>query len=309
MAEYTNLQSLETTKTGDIILYNKDTMIDFKSRVVKITILGKTVREYTYSSYGYGGKTEFILSPLKNMIFYYTPKFGSSLCYSEINPYYRIAVGGDAGGYSMGTNYTACGGHGGGLIGGSGEVSGYQKGDFDYSPASGGTQLSGGTFNKRLVDGNYTDSIGTFGTGGPKGSSGTSYFSGKGGDGWYGGAGGQGNTVGSAYSTCYGAGGGSGFLIGKSTLDYPSGYMGDDDTLIESLENMISNNYVITQGAAGTSNSSNSVMIVEVLAEAILYHNGETFVDCFVNYNTGIEWKKCTAKYYHNNEWIDIGGN
>ena len=99
-------------------------------------------------------------------------------------------------------------------------------------------------------------------------SSGTVWMSKNnyGGFGWY-----SGNT-----SNKYGGGGGSGFILGKTTTTYPSGFYGDDPNLLEMVSSTIGDSWsCITGGRYGNS----------LLMELFNIESTHTYGDTIVHYN------------------------
>ena len=264
MATYNNLTSLEGLQVGDVINYTTNTTIDFKGYTVSVKLSGNTRG---------GLATADINTKLfPNTVLTYSTDAGHCLCYGDkLDLYTRIMVAGDAGDSS-----------GGGLVGGGG--------------SAGGTQTAGGT---KSFYGSGAESYcrdGRFGYGGSGDTS-------NGGNGWYGGGG--------SYDLLYQisgelnafSGGGSGFILGLDGTAYPSGYLSDDTTLIDTLKSAITNG-VLTQGG---SDGKTTVTILALPNSSstrnIHYYNGTQFVEAEVYRYNGTLFERVEPKIYTNSQW------
>ena len=145
-----------------------------------------------------------------------------------------------------------------------------------------------------LTDGGAYGYQGTFGYGG----SGSSY---SGGNGWYGGGGVGRNSVGNT-NLCSGSG--SGFILGLEGTAYPSGYLSDDTTLIDTLKSAITNGVLTKGGGRG------GKMEVTILAlpnssstRNIHYYTGTQFVEAEVYRYNGTLFERVEPKIYTNSQW------
>lgn len=311
MASYTNLASLSGLQVGDTVTYNTTTTIDLKKYKVRIVLNG-----IGYNSSIKGGQTDFTLisKNLPSQTVTYTPLYGVSLCYgSSADKYYRIAVAGNAGGPRSNS------GKGGGTTGASGSSDNSSNMAGTSGGGGGGTQTAGGSGGS--ASGGYSSSTKTQGTAGAFGrhtstniSSGIDQY-----DyymaGWY--SGGTGGSCsyyasGRSYSTSGGNGGGSGFVIGNSTTTYPSGYMGNNNTIINAIVSGVSN-VSLTQGGSPQYTSTASQlpttgqMIIEILelppVTGPKYYNGSAWVDTTVKRYNGSTWEDVSMKYYDGTNW------
>ena len=142
---------------------------------------------------------------------------------------------------------------------------------------------------------------GTFGYGG-------SGVTASGGDGWYGGGGAYDwiyETMGdgTGYPTAK-SGGGSGFVLGLEGTAYPSGYLSDDTTLIDTLKSAITNGVLTKGGGQG------GKMEVTILARPnssstrnFHYYNGTQFVEAEVYRYNGTLFERVEPKIYTNSQW------
>ena len=208
-----------------------------------------------------------------NTILTYSTDAGHCLCYGNtLDLYTRIMVAGDAGDSA-----------GGGLVGGGG--------------SAGGTQTAGGT---KTFYGNGADGYcrnGSFGYGGSGDTS-------KGGNGWYGGGG--------SYDMLYQitgelnvrSGGGSGFVLGLEGTAYPSGYLSDDTTLIDTLKSAITNG-VLTQGGGRGVKMEVTILALPNSSSTrnIHYYNGTQFVEAEVYRYNGTLFERVEPKIYTNSQW------
>ena len=140
---------------------------------------------------------------------------------------------------------------------------------------------------------------GTFGYGG-------SGVTASGGDGWYGGGGAYDwiyETYGDGAPTAK-SGGGSGFVLGLEGTAYPSGYLSDDTTLIDTLKSAITNG-VLRQG--GGSGISTTVTILALPNSSstrnIHYYTGTQFVEAEVYRYNGTLFERVEPKIYTNSQW------
>lgn len=303
MASYTNLASLEGLSKDDIITYTTTTAIDFKGLLVKVELYGMK------QSSAYGGYTSFVIdtSKLPQSILSFNNDASTrggkrnDLIYGNTNDlYYRIAVAGNGaknGQYS--SSKIKYGGPGGGLIGGTATST--------DGAGQGGTQTSGGEGGPA---GSYLGTtVGSKGGKGSFGAGGGSSGAGTGGYGWYGGGGGGTRSSGSYWHG--GGGGGSGFIIGTSTTTYPTGYLGDDKELQNTIAASISEG-VLTKGE---SSYSTPMMVITVLESnsgssisTFKYYNGTSFIDVQAKYYNGTEFVPCNAHRYNGTEFVKLGG-
>ena len=140
---------------------------------------------------------------------------------------------------------------------------------------------------------------GTFGYGG-------SGVTASGGNGWYGGGGAYDwiyETYGDGAPTAK-SGGGSGFVLGLEGTAYPSGYLSDDTTLIDTLKSAITNGVLTKGGGQG------GKMEVTILARPnssstrnIHYYNGTQFVEAEVYRYNGTLFERVEPKIYTNSQW------
>ena len=265
MATYNNLTSLEGLQVGDVITYDRNTTIDFKGYTVFVKISG--------GSNGGLATADINTKLFPNTILTYSTDAGHCLCYGNtLDLYTRIMVAGDGGYYA-----------GGGLQGGGGSV--------------GGTQTAGGIKSFYGSGADRYCQNGRFGYGGSGDTS-------KGGNGWYGGGG--------SYDVLYYmsgelnafSGGGSGFVLGLTGTAYPSGYLSDDTTLIDTLKSAITNG-VLRQG--GGSGISTTVTILALPNSSstrnIHYYNGTQFVEAEVYRYNGTLFERVEPKIYTNSQW------
>ena len=286
MASYTNLASLEGLNVGDVITYTSTTAIDFKGYTVSVELLGK-------ANSTFGGRTAFTIdtSKLPQKILSFN-KRGDLIYGNTTDLYYRIAVAGNSGykgGYkTLSPITTGTGGTGGSDSAGKG-------GETRYSSAkaaggTGGTQTSGKGF----------------------GSSEDSSIIGCGGYGWY--SGNNGGTTTFSVGTFYGGGGGgSGFIIGVSTTTYPSGYLGDNTDLQNTIMSTISDGTL--QGGASAKTSPEMILTIISVSSGgsstvstFKYYNGTEFVNVQAKYFNGTEFVPCNAYRYNGTEFVDLGG-
>lgn len=97
--------------------------------------------------------------------------------------------------------------------------------------------------------------------------------------------------------------GGSGFILGLEGTAYPSGYLSDDTTLIDTLKSAITNG-VLTQG--GGQNVRLEVTILELPKSStrnIHYYNGTQFVEAEVYRYNGTLFERVEPKIYTNSQW------
>lgn len=275
MSDYINLTNLEGLSVNDTVTYDTTTTIDFKGYKVKVEIYGKRF-DSTSSLYKDAGYVSFIIDtsllPTKILTFNKNNLSGTteSLQYTRCDLvygdetadlYYRIAVAGNAGErYYYSGGYNARGGAGGGLTGQGGART---SSSAVYSNSTGGTQTSGGiAATSSILSGSEIGSSGEFGEGGSEKISGQG---GAGGYGWYGGgAGGQASS--SSRTNGASGSGGSGFIIGISTTEYPSGYLGDDTELQTTIASAISEG-ILTQGGSTEISPKMVLTILEVYEE------------------------------------------
>lgn len=202
----------------------------------------------------------------------YSTNAGHCLCYGDkFDLYTRIMVAGDAGYYA-----------GGGLRGGGG--------------SAGGTQTAGGTksFYGSAAAG-YCQN-GSFGYGGSGDTS-------KGGNGWYGGGG--------SYDVLYQmsgelnafSGGGSGFVLGLEGTAYPSGYLSDDTTLIDTLKSAITNGVLTQGGGQGGKMEVTILALPKSSTRNFHYYNGTQFVEAEVYRYNGTLFERVEPKIYTNSQW------
>lgn len=319
MASYTNLASLAGLQPGDIVTYDTATTIDLKKYDVVIRLQG-----IGYSTSIRGGQTEFhfISANLPSQTVTYTPLYGVSLCYgSSADKYYRIAVAGNSGGPRSNS------GKGGGTTGASGSSDSSSSLAGTSGGGGGGTQTAGGSGGS--ASGGLSSSTKTPGIAGAFGRHSSTNIS-SGIDqydyymaGWYsGGLGGSCYTYssGRSYSTAGGNGGGSGFIIGQTTTTYPSGYMGNDSSLIAAIASAIpSGEYNMSQGTSPRYTSTVSQlpttgrMEIEILAlppsSFPQYFDGYEWKwkDTEWKYFDGSAWKDIELKYYDGSTWKDVG--
>lgn len=314
MANYNNLSTLSGLKVGDVVTYNTQTTIDFKKYKVRITLNG-----IGYNSSRGGGLTQLDLdgTKLPAQTLTYTPLYGTSLCYgSSADMYYRIAVAGNCGYYSN----SSCG-KGGGTTGGKGDngsnvssvggAAGGGGGGTQTSGGSGGSGISGGlpgTTHTSGITGSFGRNSKTYTA---SGIDRYNYFM----AGWYSGGTGGDASYGSYpnyYSSTGGDGGGSGFVIGQSTTTYPSGYMGNNNTIINAIISGISN-ASLTQGTSTAYYTSHlnlpttGYMTVEILelppVTGPKYYNGSAWIDTTVKRYNGSAWEDVAMKYYNGSSW------
>ena len=328
MATYTNLASLSGLQVGDVVNYDSEVVIDFTGiKKVQIVLNGRCVR-YGWDERGRGGKTEFTFQVPTNKTFLFSNSGGTCFCYGDsYDAYKRIAVAGNPGysdkspsGYpaSYTNNSEKCVANGGGLTGAT-----VDPNSSDYE-AGAGTQSEGGLTDYSSDYSDYcTFTNGSFGLGGRIENTATSDIRLKtnacawGGDGWYGG--GAAFLRSKSYqisSRQVHGGGGSGFVIGQSTSVYPSGYMGNDASLISELESSVSN-ATLTQGGAPlppkniTVNGSMILTIVELdsgsTASVQVYDSTQqSFVPCEVYYYNNGNFQLCEVYQYDNGQFIKI---
>lgn len=301
MAEYKNLISLQGLSVGDIITYDTTTAIDFKGYKVKVELHGKnSYKEGTsgglpVTKTAIGGLTTAIVDSSKTASKIFTVVYGTDtrtgrcdLCYGDSSDlYYRIlTVGFASEAYGIsGSNNAGCNGGG-------------ETGSSKNSNTNGkaGTQTSGGAGGGESILG-YAGN-GGFGYGGTNKSSGT-----DGSYGWYGGGGGRGTSGGS----------GSGFVIGVTTTTYPSGYLGNDTSLQETIAASITEGSTTLGGATKSTATAPAIVltIIEVgetgsSQSVIQYYNGTEFIDTNAKYYNGSEFIDCDAYYYDGTEFRKI---
>ena len=142
---------------------------------------------------------------------------------------------------------------------------------------------------------------GTFGYGG-------SGVTASGGDGWYGGGG--------AYDWIYEtmgdpstdrptakSGGGSGFVLGLEGTAYPSGYLSDDTTLIDTLKSAITNGALTKGGSDGKTTVTIPALPNSSSTRNIHYYNGTQFVEAEVYRYNGTLFERVEPKIYTNSQW------
>ena len=218
----------------------------------RIDLFGKGLSGYVNTVYdshkgdgwGYGGYSSFEFTPTSEI---FQLLYNSNYLYinsgslSFLEPKYRaLAVAGSAGTPK--------------------KISGWDGNPYYKSGHGGG--LEGYSYNDDSVD--YSSTV----CSGQTARSGTVWMStnGYGGFGWY-----SGNT-----SDRYGGGGGSGFILGKTTTTYPSGFYGDDLALLEKVSSTIGDSWsCVTGGRRGNS----------VLMELFNIESTHTYGDIIVYYN------------------------
>ena len=263
MADYIYIRSdteinLNKYQTGDRILiigseYNLQNISFSTIYHYRIDLFGKGLSGYESDSaigtgYGRGGYSSFEFTPTSEifqLVYNNNYLYVNSSSLSFLEPKYRaLAVAGSAGKprAKLILQGTELGdryksGYGGGLEGHS-----YSNSSDYYSGTvcSGQTERSGTVW---MSKNNY------------------------GGFGWY-----SGNT-----SDTYGGGGGSGFILGKTTTTYPSGFYGDDPALLETVSSTIGDSWsCVTGGRRGNS----------LLMELLNITSTHTYGDIIVHYNT-----------------------
>lgn len=318
MAEYTNLASLAGLAAGDIVTYDATTAIDFAGAKVKVQIYGKRVNS-TSSLEKNAGLTELTIDtkllPETILSFNKDNLSGSSesqyatrgdLIYGDSDSlYYRIAVAGNSGvRYYYNGSYSIRGGAGGGSSGQDGS----RTTSYGVVASTAGTQTSGGksgTVNGAAIGGN-----GTFGAGGST----VKYTRGGypyGGYGWYGGA--SGSTTGSTNADGISGAGGSGFVIGYSTTTYPSGYLGDDVDLQNTIAAAISD-ASLTQGGSTETTPKMILTIIEEggsgpsepTASIIQVYQNQQFNDANAYIYKDGEFRLCDVYRYNGSEFVKI---
>lgn len=291
MAEYENLTTLEGLQVGDTVKYATDSGIgkkiwnlETKGYKFNIVINGSMPSQYASfvdSAKDKAGKTiaDVNCKNIPNLTLYYY-RGSNGIAYGNFSTYdsllnYRLLV---------------AGAHSGGqpeLKGGGVESTG-RTGD-GYT-LIGATQTEGG---KAVYSAATLTINGRFGYGGNDND--TDYT--QGGPGWYGGGYAKGKYV--VFN------GGSGFIIGKTTTTYPSGYLGDDTALQSSLASAISNSSTITGGSDGT-----GTIILTILAlpgaetgNSIKYYTNGAWKDATMKVYTNGVWKSASPKVYKNSTW------
>ena len=262
MADYIYIRAdteinLDKYQTGDRILIigsesNLQNISFSNIRHYRIDLFGKGLSGYESDSsigagYGLGGYSSFEFTPTSEifqLVYNNNYLYVNSSSLSFLEPKYRaLAVAGSAGEprATLILQGTEIGdryksGHGGGLEGHS-----YSNSSDYYS----GTVCSGQTARSGTVW-MSTNNYGGFG--------------------WY-----SGNT-----SDTYGGGGGSGFILGKTTTTYPSGFYGDDPNLLEKVSSTIGDSWnCVTGGRRGNS----------LLMELLNITSTHTYGDITVHYN------------------------
>lgn len=287
MASYSNLTSLAGLQVGDVVTYSATDAIaiDFKKYKVHIKLEGIGWRTGTR-----GGLTEFDIDTnlIPSQTLTFSAQGGTSLCYgSSYDAYYRIAVAGN-------TGYPSSGGKGGGTTGGSGS-SASNSGVTVYG-GGGGTQTAGGS--RGTYSGSGSGILNTYGTAGSfERFSSYAYYK-YWGAGWY--SGGTGASTEDTYghtSATAGMGGGSGFIIGKTTTTYPSGYFGDS-TLRSTISNAITNNSVAINSS--TLPAQNPIATGGEMTITIVSLPPSSFPQYYSNAWHDTEWK------YYSNGWHDV---
>lgn len=304
MAEYENLTTLEGLQIGDTVKYTANYLnqkvwnLETKGYKFKIAMNGETPTG-AYRTRKAGQTIANInCKNIPNVTLYgYRDSMG--LAYGTYSSYndlinYRLLVSGGAGLPSSLGSYREIGA-GGGETGG--------RADHADSAAwvDGGTQTGSGYISGAVT---FTKTgKGTFGHGASINyNERSTIYSVHGGEGWYGGSAGliiSGNTV-YTYSA-----GGSGFIIGKTTTTYPSGYLGDDTALQSSLASAISNASTTQGGSDGT-----GTIILTILAlpgtdigNSIKYYTNGIWKDATMKVYTNGVWKSASPKVYKGSSW------
>ena len=248
--------NLNKYQTGDRILIVNSTNlknISFSTlHHYKIDLFGKGLVGYESdeaigNGTGHGGYSSFEFTPTSEifqLLYNSNYLYVNSSSLSSLEPKYRaLAVAGSAGTPRAGlilqgqeVGQRYKSGHGGGLKGYSYSTT---YNNYNGTVCSGQTERSGTVW---MSKNNY------------------------GGFGWY-----SGNT-----SDEYGGGGGSGFILGKTTTTYPSGFYGDDPALLEMASSTIGDSWsCVTGGRYGNS----------LLMELFNIESTHTYGDITVHYN------------------------
>nr|DAE44732.1 MAG TPA: Glycine rich protein [Caudoviricetes sp.] len=309
MAEYENLTTLEGLQVGDTVKYTATSQASFDK-------WNLDTKKYKFNIVMNGGNTDSSRSPVlggktiadidcKNIsnITLYFYSMSPGLAYGTYTTYadllnYRLLVAGAAGRYTgngFNHTYTATGGG----INGTAATG-------DYVNGGGGSQTSGGSATKSGKFDSALANNGRFGYG----ASGSFNLAGRytgsvyGGAGWYGGGASiDGSGVNSQPNGA--AGGGSGFIIGKTTTTYPSGYLGDNTALQSSLASAISNASTTEAGSA-----DENTIILTILAlpgtdigNSIKYYTNGAWKDATMKVYTNGVWKSASPKVYKESSW------
>ena len=218
--------NLNKYQTGDriIITANENSLQNISFSPIyhyRIDLFGKGLVGWTWLSkegngWGHGGYSSFEFtqtSEIFQLLYNSDYLYVNSNSYNFLEPKYRaLAVAGSAGKpKKTGNSWSSPyykSGHGGGLEGYS-----YSDNSGEYSSTicSGQTERSGTVWMSKNDNGGF---------------------------GWY-----SGNT-----DKTYGGGGGSGFILGKTTTTYPSGFYGDDANLLEMASSTIGDSWSCVTG-------------------------------------------------------------
>ena len=100
------------------------------------------------------------------------------------------------------------------------------------------------------------------------------------------------------------SGGGSGFILGLEGTAYPSGYLSDDTTLIDTLKSAITNG-VLTQGGGQGVKMEVTILALPNSSSTrnIHYYNGTQFVEAEVYRYNGTLFERVEPKIYTNSQW------
>lgn len=99
------------------------------------------------------------------------------------------------------------------------------------------------------------------------------------------------------------SGGGSGFILGLDGTAYPSGYLSDDTTLIDTLKSAITNGVLRQGGGSGISTTVTIIALPKSSTRNFHYYNGTQFVEAEVYRYNGTLFERVEPKIYTNSQW------
>ena len=124
----------------------------------------------------------------------------------------------------------------------------------------------------------------------------------SGGNAWYGGGGAHDAMAYITGNITTYSGGGSGFILGLEGTAYPSGYLSDDTTLINTLKSAITNG-VLTKGGSDGKTTVTILALPKSSTRNIHYYNGTQFVEAEVYRYNGTLFERVEPKIYTNSQW------